>query len=1373
MLTNPRYAGPADEFPAMIANDKDFLASRVSYHLDLRGPGVDVQTGCSTSLVAVHDACHALLDGDCEVALAGGVTIGRVEPEGYVFEAGGIASPDGVCRAFDADGRGTLFGNGVGIVVLKPLAAAQRDGDRILAVIAGSAVNNDGAGKVGLLAPSVGGQAEVIETAWARAGLDPGTVGYVEAHGTATELGDPIEFRALEQALGAKLRAVGRTCALGSVKTNVGHLDAAAGVAGLIKAVLALDREVLPPSLHFERPNPQLGLEASPFDVVRDRTPWTRGAEPRRAGVSSFGMGGTNAHVVLEEAPAPAVAESPSASRDDRWQVLPLSAQTPAALDQTADRLARHLSAHPELDLTSVAHTLQIGRRALVERRICVVKSREDAIATLSAPPLPGQRGQGTVTERPIVFVFSGQGSQYPGMARRLYASEPVFREAFDACAAHVAPQLDLLAMVDAQTEPETLARTEHTQPVLFAFEFALARLWIARGVEPDALIGHSLGELVAACVAGVFTLEDALDAVVLRGQAMQACPTGAMLAVAADAVDLEALLADVPGLELAAVNAPQATTLAGPDDAVARAEAWLRARDLPMKRLAVSHAFHSASMEPAAERLKAHLDGVSLSPPTVPIVSNVSGGWLSDEEATRADYWARHLRQPVRFAEGIATLGELSGPLFLEVGPGDALSRSVIACTGEANGAIPSLPGVQQAKHAERYFAQAFGRLWAMGADVDWTTLRRAGEAVPSSVSLPTYPFERKRYYPDVSGARGAPSVDPDRKIANPRDWFHAPHWERSALRFDAQGTTAFDDAETSLLVVFGAGPTADRLAGALAGPVLRVAPGDGFAAQAHTAFEVDPLSESDWTLLLEALAARDASRIRWVHAPNADGASDLDGLVALARALLTTGLGVEFNLVTRDAFDVVGTESPVASRAQAIGLAQVMAQEVPGLALRCLDVAGEFTGEAFARVIASSPTLRVPVVALRGAHVWTRRHRPLPLVEGDPGLRRDATYVIVGDPTGGLALLHARFLREDWNARVVFLTGGGFPSPGTWEGVLADPETSPSTVAAIERIRALGEEGKAWTLASIDLTDVSALRTALHEAGSASGELAGIFTSDLMGDDSACVLPDLDPAERARIMRSKTEGIRALQRALDGIDLDFVLLQSSLSSVVGGVGFSAYAAATAFLAATATLHRGPVRWLSLGWDAVREEASEPAHRTSLLATALSPEEVWAATCRALAEPGLAYAAVSARDLDARLEVAFGRAAGGDARAEGGHARPELATAYAAPRTPVETAVATAVAELLGLERVGVDDDFFELGGNSLLAIQAVTRLRKEFGVELSMRSLLYGTPTVAGIAEAIERGDFGLSEEQVDTLEDLLGEIEALPADGAGGQD
>ncbi|MBB82906.1 MAG: polyketide synthase [Deltaproteobacteria bacterium] len=1370
---DPAFRDPSNPVQAVVGNVMGLMPTRVAYHLDLKGPACGVQTGCSTSLVAVHDACHALMRGDCEIALAGGVTIGRVDPEGYVFEAGGIASPDGMCRAFDAKGRGTLFGNGVGLVVLKPLAAAERDGDRILAVVAGSAVNNDGSGKVGLLAPSVTGQAEVIEKAWESAGLDASTVGYVEAHGTATELGDPIEFAALERALGAKLRDAGRTCALGSVKTNVGHLDAAAGVAGLIKAVLALHHEALPPSLHFAQPNPQLGLETSPFDVVREKTPWKRGDDPRRAGVSSFGMGGTNAHVVLEEAPATPVSRR---AATDAWEILPLSAHTPSALDQVAERLARHLTAHPEAELDSVARTLQQGRRALGERRICVVKSREDAIATLSAPPLPGQRGQASGASRPIVFVFSGQGTQYPGMARRLYVSEPVFREALDACAAHLAPKLDLLRLVDAQTDPEELARTDHTQPVLFAFEYALAQLWQSRGVEPDALIGHSLGEYVAAAIAGVFTLEAALEAVAERGRAMQACPVGSMLAVAADGDDLEALLAATPGLELAAINAPQATTVAGPEDAISQAEAWLRERELPMKRLAVSHAFHSASMADAAETLAAHLRGASLAPPTIPIISNVTGAWLTDEEATNPDYWARHLRQPVRFADGVAQVGELDAPLFLEIGPGDALTRSVVACVGNSNVAIPSLPGVQQARHAERYFAQAFGRLWMMGADVDWSVLRAEGASPPPPVSLPTYPFERKRYYPDLSGTSRTPSVDPNRKATDPSDWFYAPRWERSALRFEGGESRAHGsdpERHDTIAVVFGSRPLGDLVESGSAGSIVRVERGASFVAQSDLDFRLDPRIESDWTLLLESLAGREAARILWVQAPDEHGAHDLDVLVALGRALLTTGLEVEFNLVTRDAFEVVGLEAAVAHRGQAIGLMQVVAQEVPGLALRTIDLSGDVVAEAFTRTIEAAPEALVPVVALRGAYRWMRRQRRLPLAEGDPGLRRDASYAIVGDPTGGLALFYARFLRQELNARVVFLASQDFPEPHAWDAVLADPDASPAHVATIEQIRSLGEEGKAWALSSLDLTDAGAIGAAIRAAGSASGSLAAVFTSDLMGDDSACALPDLDPSERRRIMRSKVDGTRALAAALEGIDLDFVLLQSSLSSVVGGVGFSAYAAANSHLDGVAQLHRGPVRWLSLGWDAVREEEEGPTRMTSLLATALSPDDVWAATCRALAEPGLTYAAVSARDLDARMELAFGRAGDAVGRMGGNHARPELSTTYAEPRTPVETAVATAVAELLGLERVGVDDDFFELGGNSLLAIQAVTRLRKEFGVELSMRSLLYGTPTVAGIAAAIERGDFGLSEEEVDTLEDLLGEIEAMPVEDAAGHD
>ena len=733
-------------FPVMLANEKDYLATRVSYKLNLRGPSVNVYTACSTSLVAVCQAYQALLSFQCDMALAGGVSIGFPQRRGYLFQEGGIASPDGRCRPFDAAAAGTLSGDGLGLVVLKRLADAREDGDTIRAVIKGAALNNDGSGKVSFTAPSVDGQAEVIAMAQAVAGVDPRTISYVEAHGTATPLGDPIEVAALTQAFRAGTAAKG-FCAIGSVKGNIGHLDAAAGVAGLIKTVLALEHRMIPPSLHFTRPNPKIDFDESPFTVNAELRPWTTAAAPRRAGVSSFGIGGTNAHVVVEEAPAAVPTKS---SRPE--QLLLLSARTEEALASAASSLAGHLRAHPEVDLADVAMTLQVGRRAFGLRRAVVARDAADAAVALESGAGPRVlTGSSERSNAGVAFLFPGQGSQHLAMTSGLYAREPVFRTELDGCAQALLPHLgfDLRSLLypgpaERAKAEGRLGETAVTQPALFAVEYALARLWMSWGVSPTAMIGHSLGEYVAACLAGVLSRDAALALVATRGRLMQQQPRGGMIAVRLSAADLGPELG--PELATAALNAPELTVVSGPEGALTALQSALAERGVVGKVLATSHAFHSPMMDGALAPFREALAAVTLSPPRLRFISSVTGDWITPEQAVDREYWVQQLRQPVRFSEGVRRLLADPSLVLLEVGPGHALGALVRQHRGEAAGrAVVASLGSDPEKDVPMLL-EAAGRLWLAGAKLDWAGLH--GHERRLRVPLPGYAFERKRHW-------------------------------------------------------------------------------------------------------------------------------------------------------------------------------------------------------------------------------------------------------------------------------------------------------------------------------------------------------------------------------------------------------------------------------------------------------------------------------------------------------------------------------------------------------------------------------------------------------------------------------------------------
>ncbi len=751
------YVGayPLGNYATMLGALADCLATRVSYKLNLRGPSLTIQTACSTSLVAVCQACQSLLTYQSDMALAGGVAITFPQKRGYLYQEGGMGSEDGRCRPFDAGARGTVFGSGAGVVLLKRLEDAVAAGDHVCAVVRGFAVNNDGAGKVGYTAPSVDGQANVVATAHAVADVDPETITYLEAHGTATPLGDPIEFEALTRAFRARTGARG-FCALGSVKANVGHLEAAAGVTGLINAVQALIHRQLPPAVGFEAANPNIDLANSPFYFNTRLCPWKESAAPRRAGVSSFGVGGTNAHVVIEEAPPEALA-----SRRRDGQVLVLSARSAEALEQVTDRLAAHLKAHPDADLGSVAFTLQAGRRAFEYRRAVACADMADAVRVLE------NRTAGRVLshvhnsrDASVVFMFPGQGSQYLNMGADPYRSDAPFRADVDWCCDVLAQHLHLdlrTALFADERAPHELTETWLSQPALFVIEYALARLWMRWGVRPRAMIGHSVGEFVAACLAGVFSPEDALAMVATRARLMQELPSGAMLSVRMGEDEAATLLNGE--LSLAAANGPRLSVVAGPVAAIAAFERKMAECGVPSRRLATSHAFHSRMMDPVIGPFTDYLRRFRFHAPKTPYVSGVSGAWVPAEEATDPGYWARHLREPVRFSKGVRLLQTLPAPFFLEVGPGHVLctlARQHSEVPGESV-AVASLPAASDGPPGRLALLNAAGALWLHGATPNWAETHGPR---PRRCPLPTYPFERKRYWIDPP-ARGAASEE------------------------------------------------------------------------------------------------------------------------------------------------------------------------------------------------------------------------------------------------------------------------------------------------------------------------------------------------------------------------------------------------------------------------------------------------------------------------------------------------------------------------------------------------------------------------------------------------------------------------------------
>ncbi|GKS97366.1 type I polyketide synthase [Acidovorax sp. SUPP2825] len=1375
LLGRAQWSGGIAELIALLnGNAADALCTRVAYKLNLRGPAVTVQTACSTSLVAVHMACQSLLGFECDMALAGGVWLNLLQGAGYLHQAGAILSSDGRCRAFDARADGTMLGSGAGVVVLKRLDDALRDGDTVHAVIRGSAVNNDGARKIGYNAPSVDGQAEAIRAAQAMAGVDAASVGYIEAHGTGTTLGDPIEVAALTQAFGETGRAPGH-CALGSVKTNVGHLDAAAGVTGLIKAVMALRHRTLPPSLNFATPNPRVDFATSPFRVQTEAQDWPAGPLPRRAGVSSFGMGGTNAHVVLEEAPATLQASPPGAV-EQAPQLLLLSARTPQALQASVSQLARHLEQHPGLALADVAHTLRVGRKRHAHRLAVLAPDVPQAIEALGRPPAPVHFKGSVLSPQPgVAFLFPGQGAQHAGMARCLHAQEPVFRDIVDRCCDTVRGQTGmdlrpwLLAHASDEQAARALARTEATQPALFIVEYAMARLWMSWGLQPEAMLGHSIGEYVAACIAGVFTLGDALDLVVARGRILQSTPPGAMLAVGLPESALQDWLGR--GCDLAAVNADDLCVLSGRPEAIAAAEQALAGTGVLLRRLQVSHAFHSSLLDPALDAFAQKLARVAFSRPAIPFVSNLSGRWIGDEEAQDPRYWLRHLRGTVRFAQGLDTLLEKSDRILLEVGPGQSLTS--LARRHPQAGARPVLAsqaGVNREELQSDQPARCLAQLWTAGLEAAQAPLLRSAQGA-RRVPLPGYPFERESHWVAAAGRGHETTASPMSSMAetrrDPLDWLYAPVWQRALPNFQA----AVAQAGGCLLLLAESGSAlAESLAQVWSvtqsAPLVRIEPGlrhERLGAGHHA---LRMAERGDWMSALEQIAAEVGPVARICHLWSLGPFDDAQAAercllapLALAQALdslpaVHAANGLQMLLVTDGLEDVTGTEALQPAKAMLHGPCLVIPQELPGMACRIVDVlpaqecaADEATALAH-RILAEFNEPAQACVALRGPHRWAKRYERIAMQTSStpaPRLRRGGCYVITGG-LGGMGLALARHLAEHWQARLVLLGRSPLPARSQWQALVQDAQTAPALRARLQQLLDIEGLSAELCLVEADVGEESQLRAAFAQVRCAFGEIHGVIhAAGLAGE--GMLADKLAPAVM-QVLAPKLQGTRALLAALDGQPLDFMLLCSSLAAVAGGLGRIDYAAANACLDALAVAHGRGARWplISVGWDGWRGVGM--AAETSMPeGVGIGPQQGVRLFEHILASPVRSHVCVSTTDLEARrhadlaalLAQALPVASAVAAESPCVQARPGGLAGFVAPEGELETGLAALWSGFLGVAPVGAEDNLFELGGDSLMAIQLLARVRQAYGVEIHPAALLR-TPTVRRLAEFVE---------------------------------
>lgn len=1359
----------ASDMAGLLGVEKDSLSTRVSYKLNLEGPSLAVQTACSTSLVAVHLACQGLLAGECDMALAGGISVNVPQKVGYLYQQSGIASPDGHCRTFDADARGTVGGSGVGIVLLKRLEEARADGDHIVAMIKGTAINNDGAQKVGYTAPRIEGQAKVIRAAHVAARVEPESIRYVEAHGTGTPMGDPIEVAALTRAFRIGTDRNG-FCAIGSVKTNIGHLDAAAGIAGLIKTALALSHKQIPASLHCSSPNPDIEFAETPFYVNTKLTDWNTHDGPRRAGVSSFGLGGTNAHVVMEEAPP---VERISHRVERRPRLITLSAKSETALSEMAARMAAHLRQHPHTELADVAYTVQTGRKAFRYRRWAVADSVEAAARALSLPnsvSLCGQVGE----PRPVVFLFSGQGAQYRTMGRGLYAQEPTFREQVDRCAAILASHsgMDIKSVLfdESSENSERLTRTAYTQPALFVLEYALAKLWMSLNVQPHGMIGHSVGEYVAACLSGVFSLEDALRLVALRGQLMQSMPPGSMLAVSLSEADAASLVhGDV---DLAAINAPTQCILSGPETAITDLQETLSRNGIRSVRLQTSHAFHSRMMDPILESFHAQVASVPRHSPTMPWVSNVTGDWITPAQAMDPSYWTNHIRHTVRFADGVETVCQTPERILLEVGPGQTLcSLAQRQINGRPVTAVVSLRKPQEESSATSEpssFLEAVGSLWATGISIDWSGLYR-GER-PRRLPLPTYPFERRQFWvgPSKRSSEANETTAPARK-PNIGDWFYEPTWRRSTTR---QPTVPVHDG--LWLVFVGEGGDGARIVQQLESvgrPFLTVSAGGRYERLTKNRYSIRPGAREDYYRLIQDLRKHGLWPKRVMHCWNLraiDGSVTVEtfrraqdrgfySLLFLSQALggRTSAEPTDICVLTSGLHDVTGEEPLHPELAPILGVCRVIPQEYANLTCRVVDLGASKDGECLLtpsvinRLLTEYTDRRdESIVAYRGTHRWIPSFEPVKLDrpnERPTLLRMQGVYLITGG-LGGVGLLLADYLARTVKARLVLI---GRSNP---------------TSEQVERLKTLEQMGGAVLTIQADVTDLQQMRAVSAQVVSRFGEVHGVIHAAGIPGGGLIELKTEETTEAE--FSPKIAGALVLGQVFSDRPLDFMCLCSSLNALTGGVGQVAYCAANATLDAMAhaTSKRGS-RVISVNFDrwnqvgmAVQAEARLKALQIEASEfdgmAGAEAQDVFGRIMHGWTSPQVI---VSVRDCSFLVrqstETVLSRVAGFTTHNRDANYVVLRAKADHSADVTIEEKVTCVWQHILGIDHVGLHDDFFILGGESLAALQILNRVQDLFGMEVSLKKF-FEQPTVAGLSEHIRR----MPEGRVTTVPEIV---------------
>jgi acyl transferase domain-containing protein/NAD(P)-dependent dehydrogenase (short-subunit alcohol dehydrogenase family)/acyl carrier protein len=1334
-FTRPAVASIDPFYLKMIASS-NFISTLVAYKLNLRGPAYFVDTACSTSLAAVHLACRSLLTRDCGIALAGGVSVNTGKRKGYFYREGMIQSKDGHCRSFDKDSSGTLSGEGVGVVVLKRLSEALNDGDHIYAVIKATAANNDGSYKVGYTAPSVKGQTECIMAAHKLAGIDPRSISFVEAHGTATKLGDPIEIRALNEAFATG--GSDKFCAVGSVKSNMGHLDVTAGVAGLIKATLSLNHAQIPPSLHYTAPNPEVDFDGGPFFINTTLKEWpSKPAHPRRAGVSSLGIGGTNVHAVLEEAPP--------RQKDDvgrSLQLLPLSAKTPDSLARYMRKLHDFLDHEPFVSLADMAYTLQVGRKSFPYRKAIAYNNREELLKLLESAETarPPERTQDR--GHTVAFLFPGQGSQYPQMCRGLYEQEPLFRQQLDlglALIMQLTGEDFKEILFTAEDSDSRINDTRYAQPLIFLVEYALAQLVMGLGITPHCMIGHSIGEYTAACISGVFSFEDALRLVIRRGALMGSLPAGTMLSAAISEEQAVAYINE--RVSLAAVNSPGQVVFSGAHEPMKGLMRRLDSEDIAYTKLHTSHAFHSYMQEPVLESFEAELRTVKFHKPAIRFISNLTGELITDEEAANPAYWVRHLRNTVRFSHGVQTLLSGTNPLVcIEVGAGHSLS-SLVRQREEDHAAacVSMVRGVRQQHEDAIHYAAAIGELWSLGLPVDWSAYYQ--EERRNRVSLPAYCFEPVQHPAEVDPYAGMALTQRGTSGHELRDWIYFPGWKRSIGAVPEAGKE-----ESSGCLLFSAGaPFFGSLKSELLRnrtPVVEVKAGERYTRESEGQYVINPFSAADFRQLFQELESGgfNISHIAYCWGADTAGSSGIPeagsrelqlawfSLAGIVQSIMQSENGRELRvaLVTAGLHRVTGAEQPGFVQSLLLGFLSALPQEC---AIGCFNVDIEpGNGNAglaarVAREIMGNKGGEERIVAYRNGQRWVqdyeRNQRP---VKGTASvIRQGGLYLITGG-LGNVGLVLSRHLLKTHGVRLV-LTGRRMAGEVT------------------DRLAYLQNLGEVH-YRSVDVSELEALRTVVEEIERDMGPVNGVVhTAGLIDPAYFELVEDMTEDKVLAMLKPKVTGVENLHNALRGSKPDFVWLTSSIATVLGGLGYGAYSAANLYMDHFASARRAEgANWVAVGLAEMSFDENDLRRPNSITSSEIAQLFEWSLS---LNESAVILETVE--DLPSRIRKSYEVKRQQEEESPKiketalRSGRPDLSTTYVAAETGTQARLQEMFDSFFNMEDIGIDDGFFELGGDSLKAMILLKRIKNEFSINFTLLDFL-SRATIRAIAAKVD---------------------------------